>query len=148
MKTCSIKNCNYPVWSKGLCRSHSPKTSLKKSNSKPLKKSWLSKAPTEKALIAKEKKKEYTEKQFAMFKEIYTETWQKTCYECECSVDGQSSVNYHHLLYKGVDKYKKYALEKWNIVLVCENCHQKTHTNIDSTPRIKQRTLELKEKYG
>ena len=80
-KTCSIEGCNYPCWSKGLCKSHAPK--------KPLKKSFklinkITERQKEKNVI----KKELTIQQFEMFREIYKEHPTKRCYECNCKVDG------------------------------------------------------------
>jgi len=138
-KTCSIEGCNYPVWSKGLCKSHAPK--------KPLKKSFklinkITERQKEKNVI----KKELTIQQFEMFREIYKEHPTKRCYECNCKVDGASSVQFHHILFKSA--YPQYRLEKWNIVLLCETHHNQVHTDVTKTPKVNALTKEIKEKHG
>lgn len=138
-KTCSIEGCNYPCWSKGLCKSHAPK--------KPLKKSFklinkITERQKEKNVI----KKELTIQQFEMFREIYKEHPTKRCYECNCKVDGASSVQFHHILFKSA--YPQYRLEKWNIVLLCETHHNQVHTDVTKTPKVNALTKEIKQKHG
>jgi len=138
-KTCSIEGCNYPCWSKGLCKSHAPKKPLKKSF-KPINK--ITEKQKEKNVI----KKELTIQQFEMFREIYKEHPTKRCYECNCKVDGASSVQFHHILFKSA--YPQYRLEKWNIVLLCETHHNQVHTDVTKTPKVNALTKEIKEKHG
>lgn len=138
-KTCSIEGCNYPCWSKGLCKSHSPKKPLKKSF-KPINK--ITERQKEKNVI----KKELTTQQFEMFREIYKEHPTKRCYECNCKVDGASSVQFHHILFKSA--YPQYRLEKWNIVLLCETHHNQVHTDVTKTPKVNALTKEIKQKHG
>ena len=138
-KTCSIEGCNYPVWSKNLCKSHAPKKPLKKSF-KPINK--ITERQKEKNVV----KKELTIQQFEMFREIYKEHPTKRCYECNCKVDGASSVQFHHILFKSA--YPQYRLEKWNIVLLCETHHNQVHTDVTKTPKVNALTKEIKEKHG
>lgn len=133
------------IWAKGLLkecflRLNPPKTI--KSKKKSIKKI------NEKSLIKKESKKKYTEKQFELFKEIYKEHPTKKCFECGKPVNGESSAQFHHLLFKSIEKYKKFALEKWNICLLCENCHSQVHLDSSKTPKVQKLTNELKEIYG
>jgi len=138
-KTCSIEGCNYPVWSKNLCKSHAPKKPLKKSF-KPINK--ITERQKEKNVV----KKELTIQQFEMFREIYKEHPTKRCYECNCKVDGASSVQFHHILFKSA--YPQYRLEKWNIVLLCETHHNQVHTDVTKTPKVNALTREIKQKHG
>lgn len=138
-KTCSIEGCNYPIWSKNLCKSHAPKKPLKKSF-KPINK--ITSKQKEKNVI----KKELTIQQFEMFREIYKEHPTKRCYECNCKVDGASSVQFHHILFKSA--YPQYRLEKWNIVLLCETHHNQVHTDVTKTPKVNALTKEIKQKHG
>lgn len=138
-KTCSIEGCNYPVWSKNLCKSHAPKKPLKKSF-KPINK--ITEKQKEKNVI----KKGLTIQQFEMFREIYKEHPTKRCYECNCKVDGASSVQFHHILFKSA--YPQYRLEKWNIVLLCETHHNQVHTDVTKTPKVNALTKEIKQKHG
>ena len=138
-KTCSIEGCNYPIWSKNLCKSHAPKKPLKKSF-KPITK--ITEKQKEKNVI----KKGLTIQQFEMFREIYKEHPTKRCYECNCKVDGASSVQFHHILFKSA--YPQYRLEKWNIVLLCETHHNQVHTDVTKTPKVNALTKEIKQKHG
>ena len=51
------------------------------------------------------------------------------------------------VLEKGREKYRKYKMEEWNIVIVLPEVHNQIHSNTDKTPRIKLLTEELQEKY-
>jgi hypothetical protein len=137
-KVCEIDGCNFPVFSHSLCYFHSKKKLLKKSY-KPIKKI------STKGVIAKEKKKEYTLKQWEFFLEIWNER-PHVCYETGKPIYGEPlSIYFHHCLEK--NPYPQFALEKWNIVIVTGETHSQVHSNIDKTPKIKQLTKELKEKY-
>ena len=120
MKKCSFKGCNHNVFGKGFCKQHYPKTPLKK-NSKPLKKSYLSKKPTEKALLAKEKKKEYTIEQTKMFLDIWKNN-PHNCQSCDKYLGEEPlSLYFDHLIEKS--QRKDIALCKWNIYICCSDCH-------------------------
>jgi len=137
-KTCLVDECNFSPFSKGYCYFHSQKKPLKKSY-KPISKL------SEKGKIAKEKKKEYTLKQWDLFLEIWNER-PHVCYETCKPIYGEPlSIYFHHCLEK--NPYPEFALEKWNIVIVTGDTHSQVHSNIDKTPKIKQLTQELKEKY-
>lgn len=132
------------IWSKGVLK----QCFLKSNPTKSIKKSYSVKKISAKGLEKKKEKAEYTEKQFELFKEIYAEHPSKKCYECNRWVDGQSSSQFHHILFKSIQKYKKYALEKWNIVLLCTDCHSQVHLDVNKTPKVKELTEQIKEKYG
>lgn len=120
MKICSVKNCNYPVWSKGLCKSHSPKTPLKK-NSKPLKKSYLSKKPTEKQIQKNIEKKEYNLLQWKLF-EKHWNSKPHYCESCNKYLGSENNLCFHdHLIEKS--SRKDIALEIKNLFLCCFDCH-------------------------
>lgn len=131
-KTCSKEDCNYPAWSKGLCKMHTPKTPLSKTSVRGVEKK------KEKALL--------TDLQFELFKEIYKESLSKKCYECNCYVNGKSLGHFHHLLYKS--QFPQFRLEKWNIVILCLNCHSQTHLDIKKTPKVEKLTEIVKQKYN
>lgn len=126
------------MWSKNMCKICFHKLNPTKSIPKI----------SEKGKIKKQEKKEYTEKQFELFKEIYEEHPTKRCFECDTWVDGKSSAQFHHCLFKSIEKYKKYALEKWNILLLCETCHTQVHTDSSKTVKVNKYTEELKEKLS
>lgn len=142
-KTCLTEQF---IWKNGSCKSCSSKITP----SKPIKKSYLSKEPTAKQVIKKQEKKEYIEKQFELFKEIYREHPTKRCYECNKWVNGESSTQFHHILLKSSSP--RFALDKWNIILVCENCHTQIHIDSSKVPKLAKLIEEVKEfvkqKYG
>lgn len=134
-KVCvSCKNESY-IWSKKRC-----KTCFNKEF--PLKNI---KKYSEKGLIKKELKKEYTKKQFELFQEIYKEHPTKRCYECGKWVNGESSAQFHHLIFKSIAP--ELALVKENIVLICENCHTQVHQDSSKTPKLADLTQKIKEIY-
>lgn len=132
------------IWKSGFCKNCSIKTFKRK----PIKKSYLSKQPTEKAIAKKEEKKEYTQKQWQFFLKIWNSR-PHVSFESGLPIYGEpTSTMFHHCLEKGIEKYKKYALEDWNIVLLLPSEHNQVHTDISKTPKVKEYTEKLKEKYG
>ena len=137
-KQCKQDGCDSSfIWSKGYCRYHY----LKEFPSKGIRKE------TPNSIKKRGEKKEYTLKQTELFLQFYKEHSTKKCFECGCNVDGKSSGNFHHFLEKGIRKYKKYALEIWNLGLVCLSCHSSWHMS-GKGENIKNKTEELKEIYG
>jgi hypothetical protein len=49
---------------------------------------------------------------------------------------------YHHILEK--NKYLEYEFEEWNIVFLSPEIHDQVHKNIDKTPKVKEKTNELR----
>lgn len=101
---------------------------------------------SERGKVKKQEKKEYTEKQFELFREIYSEHPTKRCYECNKLVNGESSAQFHHLIFKS--SRPDLALVKENICLICENCHSQVHLDSSKTPKLQQLTERIKEKYA
>lgn len=91
--------------------------------------------------------------------EWFLRVWDKTedadgycyCFETGAKMHRSNYRNnsccYHHILEKGNEKYEKYKMEEWNLVIVLPEVHSQVHSNIDKTPRIKILTEELKSKY-
>lgn len=131
-RKCKIEECESIVFGKGYCKFHYPRTTIKKIS--------------EKGLIKKEKKKEYTQKQWELFMEIWAER-PHICFETGVKIYGEPlSTMFHHCIYKSVRP--DLALVKENIVLITPDVHQTTHIDINKTPKIKAYTEYLKEKYG
>ena len=92
-------------------------------------------------------------------KTLFLQIWDKTedfegycyCFETgkkmHLSLYRNNACWYHHVLEKGREKYRKYKMEEWNIVIVLPEVHNQIHSNINKTPRIKLLTEELQEKY-
>ncbi len=107
MKTCKIDGCNKPVWSKGVCKSHTPKTSLK-------------------SRVPKETVRDYSLK-LNRRNQLFLSVWQTRKHVCEiCNVhlgNEPKSYMFDHLLEKS--KYPFLEFEENNIALVCLACHDK-----------------------
>jgi hypothetical protein len=149
MKKCSVENCNNNVWGKRFCKNHIPKTPLQKST---LKKTYK---PKEKEKI--NKRNEQVEKRHLLFLEIWDEREEVDsvgnkfvrCFETNKrmgrSFYRENSCCYHHCLYK--NKYPQYDLVKENIVVCLPEIHASTHLDIDKTPKIKNYTNFLLNKF-
>ncbi|MFO0190324.1 MAG: hypothetical protein ACK54F_03645 [Planctomycetia bacterium] len=62
-------------------------------------------------------------------KEVFREVWEERPHNCEiCGVfiKEARAINFSHALPKG--KFPEYRLDKRNIFLKCEECHQRWHT--------------------
>lgn len=98
-------------------------------------------------------KKERTEKLHRWFLELFD----KHCLEDEngkyviCFESGKKLYEkyykyntsiYHHILEK--NRYLEYEFEEWNIVFLSPEIHDQVHVNIDKTPKVKEKTNELR----
>ena len=136
-RTCSIENCNYPVWSKNLCKYHNPKTPLKKSN-KPIKKI------SEKGKIKKEERKtwlnELHEWEMQLWDKLEDKNGYVYCYETGKPMHRSSYRNnlciYSHCYPKSV--YKEIAMKDWNLLLVLPEIHDLWGQDSSKTPRMKK----------
>ena len=141
-KTCSIENCNNPIFGKGCCKFHYPKTSIKKISSKGIEKKKI--------------KTETTKKLHQFFLELWDKRADKNgnvrCFETDIlmshTIYKNNSCCYHHILEKSNPKYKEYSFEEWNIVIILPDIHNQVHSNIEKTPKIMELTNKLKKKYG
>lgn len=50
---------------------------------------------------------------------------------------------YHHALEKS--KFREFEFEEWNIIFLSPEVHDQVHADINKTPKVKQKTLELNE---
>lgn len=128
-KKCSEENCNWVVFSKGLCKFH-----WGKSYGKPIKKQ------SDKGVIKKEFKRKLIEED----KQFYLKVWNSGAHICEnCSkyLSEPLLQYFHHSLYKAI--FPQYRHAKWNIMLLCSDCHNQTHTDASKVPFIEQRRLQL-----
>lgn len=101
MKSCSVTGCNNPVWSKGVCKAHTPRA--------PLNRSPKNFGPND------------AERRNNFFMSI----WRRRPHVCEiCGRPlGSEPLTYmfDHLLEKS--KYPDLKWEPDNIVLACLECH-------------------------
>lgn len=119
MRTCNVDGCNLPVWSKGACKKHAPRTPLKK-------KALIKKTPT-KAEIKKGIKDVFGDINIGRRDAFFMGIWIDRMHRCEiCGTPlGHSPASYmfDHLLEKS--KYPELEFEADNIALVCLSCHDK-----------------------
>lgn len=120
-----------------------------KNNKKPLRK--VSEKQKEKKII----KTDDTKKLHEWFLQIWDKTENSNGY-CFCFETGKpmhrsiyrnNSCCYHHPLEKSNPKYKQFRMEEWNILIVLPEIHNQIHSDIDKTPRVKNYTTQLKEKF-
>lgn len=124
-KVCSHDGCNFPAWSKGLCRKHGPKAPLPKS--------------------MKLKGEENRNKR----NEFFTEIWRERPHVCQhCGVHlgyQPRSYMFDHLLEKG--RHPQFEFEKENIWLVCFKCHdEKTRGFISD--KYREKITFVRTKFG
>ena len=131
MKTCKIEGCNYPVWSKGLCKHHIPKTRVK-----------LMRAST---MTSREKRREDTDEMRKFFLTI----WSKRLHYSEVSGEwlGKEplSIYFHHILPK--NKYPEAKFDEESIILLTFDEHQNVESNKFRYEEINIRRERLQEKY-
>lgn len=139
------KNCNVEqfIWKAGLCK---PCSSILNPPKKITYKSAKQK-------IKDVEKRERTKKLHEWFLELFD----KHCLEDEngkyviCFESGKKLYEkyykyntsiYHHILEK--NRYLEYEFEEWNIVFLSPEIHDQVHVNIDKTPKVKEKTNELR----
>jgi len=138
------------IWKSGFCKNCSGKTFKRK----PIKKSYLSKQPTEKAIAKKEEKKIWLEElhnwEFALFDKQKDEKGYCYCFETGTpmheSVYKWNLCIYSHCYPKS--KYPELAMEEWNLLIVLPEIHSQWELNKNKTPKMKEYTEKLEEKYG
>jgi 5-methylcytosine-specific restriction endonuclease McrA len=131
MKLCSHEGCGNPVFSKGYCRYHYPKKSIRR--------------VSDKQKIKKLEKRELLEEDL----QFYAGIWDKRehcCYECGVGICEPTSANFHHILEKR--NYPDLRHIENNIVILCVSCHQQVETMIEKCPRTKELTMLMKDKYA
>ena len=107
MKTCSVTGCNNPVWGKGVCAKHAPKTPLKKT-------AWNITCVNDSLPLY-----------ITLRDEFFMSIWRKRRHVCEhCGKYlGKEPLSYmfDHILEK--NKYPDLKYEEENIWLTCLECH-------------------------
>ena len=135
-KTCKTEQF---IWKSSNCKSCSSKINP----TKPIKKSYLSKKPTEKALLAREKKNKWLEElhnwEFALFDEQKDE--KGCCYCFETGIPMHESIYKHNLcIYSHCypkQKYPDLAMFKWNLLIVLPEIHSQWELDKNKTPKMK-----------
>lgn len=134
MKTCNIEGCNSPVWSKGVCKFHTPKSSLKKSFISKPKDVVIYSSPEGHRVINSALKQEIDRAHSEKRNDFFMAIWAKRAHVCQhCGKKlGNEARTYmfDHLLEK--QKYKNLEFEEENIWLVCLECHDEKTRGIIS----------------
>ena len=109
MKKCLVDGCSNNLWSKGLCKFHSPKTSINK--------------VSKKQVVKNVEKAKLLDKQKQLF-ELHWKSKPHNCQVCELKLGSENLSIYHdHILEKS--KFPELRFELENLILVCFSCHQK-----------------------
>lgn len=107
MKTCSIKNCSSKIWGKGVCKFHTPKTSINK--------------------ISKKQAVKNIQKQILYNQQLdlFSIHWNSKPHKCEvCNIylgEENKTIFHDHLVEKS--KYSQLRFEIKNLILCCFECH-------------------------
>lgn len=142
----NCKNCKTEqfIWKAGLCKSCS-------SILNPPKKISYKSA---KQKIKDIEKKERTKKLHEWFLELFDKHCLQDgfgkyviCFETGKKLYEQyykfNTSIYHHALEKS--KFREFEFEEWNIIFLSPEVHDQVHADINKTPKVKQKTLELNE---
>lgn len=128
-----MKGCNYPVWSGGMCKNHSPKTSIfsRRTN----------------ISSTKEKQKE---EEVSVMRDFFLSIWNKRPHRSEISNtylgNEPLTVFFHHILPKS--KYEDAALDEENIILLTLDEHTNCENDMYRYEEINRRREYLIKKYS
>jgi hypothetical protein len=124
VKECNVEGCTNRVWSKGVCRNHIPKESIRVNNVKTIR--------TE------------PNPMHVFFKEIWKE--RKHYSELSGIYLGSEAMStfFHHILPK--EKYPEVAYDKSNIILLTLDEHTNVENDIYRYEEINKRRSELLNK--
>lgn len=134
-KQCTYDSCTFNQFGGGYCRNHQ----------------WYRKDKKPKKLISRTPIRKQSKKQRSRLGEqkvlqeadwrFYLEIWDErdhVCFETDQYLGSEpQTVFFHHVLEKGIRRYKKYRHCKWNIVLISWQVHDQVGMDIDRCPRIK-----------
>jgi hypothetical protein len=135
VKTCSVDNCNNPVWGKGLCVSH-----IKRKPITP-KKGGLLKMRRELFVIRTK-----TETMRNFFMEIWNERKHYSEVSGEYLGSEALSTFFHHILPKS--KYPDVAYDKSNIILLTLPEHESVENDMYRFEEVNRRRIELLNKIN
>lgn len=133
-RQCKIEGCNYPVWSGGCCKYHSPKTSI-----------------SSRRVITLSRKRKQKE-EVSVMRDFFLSIWNKRPHFSEVSGTylGREplSIFFHHILPKSKEKYTKAALDEENIILLTLDEHTNCENDMYRYEEINKRREYLLEKYS
>ena len=137
MKTCSIENCNNPIWSKGVCKNHMIKKPMTDGKTKRIVKIFTG------VQGAKSFEKSLLQREF------FLSIWKKRPHKSEVSGEWLGneplSTYFHHILPK--NKYPEACLDEENIVLLSLEEHSNVENDMYKYEEVNRRRKQLKIKY-
>lgn len=132
-RQCKIEGCNYPVWSGGCCKYHSPKTSI-----------------SSRRVITLSRKRKQKEEEVSVMRDFFLSIWNKRPHFSEVSGTylGREPLStfFHHILLKS--KIPEAALDEENIILISSTEHERVHNDMYRYEEINKRREYLLEKYS
>lgn len=137
MKTCSIENCNNPIWSKGVCKNHMIKKGLSGGKT------------TQKSSLLSKKLDKSTDKTLEM-KQMFMSIWKTRSHKSEVSGaylgSEPMSTYFHHILPKS--KYPEACFDEENIILLTLEEHSNVENDMYRYEEVNKRREQLKIKYN
>ena len=132
MKECNVKNCAYPVFSKGRCKFHMERKPLNRGT---------------KQLVSKRKESPSTN-----MRDFFLFIWNKRPHKSEVSnipIHGQPlSTMFHHLVEKSDILYGELAkFDEENIIILLPEEHETIHKDMYLYEEVNKRREKLIEKY-
>ena len=133
-KKCNYKGCTKPVWSKGMCKNHIPKKSIK----------------SQRKVVYHSSKEGHKEmnKAFQMHT-FFMQIWNNKSHKSEVSGtylgNEALSIFFHHILPKS--KYPMAALDEENIILLTMNEHDSVENDMYKYDEVNKKRKQLLKKY-
>ena len=134
-KQCIFDGCTFNQFGGKYCSRH--QWCRKDKKRKPTIRTRIKKVSTKhKKVIAT--RKITTNQDHVMYAEIWDER-PHVCFETGESLGSEPlTLYFHHVLEKGIRRFKKYRHCKWNIVLISWQTHDQVGIDIDRCPKIKE----------
>jgi hypothetical protein len=137
MKTCSIENCNNPIWSKGVCKNHMIKKSMNDGKTVRM------------STISNKKTNSVQNNRHIQQREMFLDIWKKRAHKSEISGTylGKEpmSTYFHHILPK--EKYPEACLDEENIILLTLEEHSNVENDMYRYEEVNNRRNQLNLKY-
>jgi hypothetical protein len=137
MKTCSIENCNNPIWSKGVCKNHIIK--------KPMNNNKIHQV----SAISNKKTNSVQNNRHNQQRDMFMDIWKKRKHYSEVSGvylgSEAMSTYFHHILPK--EKYPEACFDEENIILLTLEEHSDVENDMYRYEEVNRRRNLLKLKY-
>jgi hypothetical protein len=142
-KKCNENDCNNFVWSKGKCKDHTPKTSMKSSGGLKKSSSIIKWAPL---AIKSFDKAVKTSMRYELFYELWAKRGNKSEVSGTKLYGEPSSAYFHHIIPKG--KYPEGDLDENNIIILTMDEHDQVEKDMFIFDEVNKRRDLLLIKYN